>query len=682
MSFFRSGRKRRPNNRVGSTRLSSEGLERRDLLTLLGIDADFPTIDYNVDGDVAYDSTSDTFSVNGTPTLFTPDETALFPSFFFSGDVAVNIVVDDAGSLVGGTPGDDFVLTGDLDIDGDFIVDFSGTLLTGEITAFGFEEAGATDNYDFRFTITGGLIAGEYAGQDLGMTTTSESSTFAGDFGVDFTGLAKGLIGGVGSAVEPVFGLDIEKLTNGVDADDPTESPEIAAGETVTVTYLVTNTGDTALAFDQIEVVDDNGTPLDDSDDYSPTLVAASDVGGDLVLSAGETWTYEFVTTAEDLTVAGEALVIDFDTDGAGNALAAGTVVDDEYASIGVTVTSSNASEPPMIFDTANPTGGDDDLATAGYGLNNDTPLGNVLIRSEDGDSSDPDDSAKAGTLTFTFDEAVVIESVDILDIDYENGFVEVFDAADNSLGKFFMADLGDNSLQTVTVDVAGVTRMDVFMSSSGAVAEVKARRADSEGIFRNVATATAVVDAAVVASDADESGYVNPEPVVPATPTATLVEDVYVQNGSVKDNHMLRVEDSRRRDRVTFLQFDVSGLEGQGVESALLELTVTTDPGRGKLMIFEGVSSDWSEDTIDGDNPPEAGQLLDTVDGTFRKGDTVTFDVSNAISEDGIITLVLMIDEHSNDVAFGSSESGKPPKLTVTADGVVAVDEAFADLP
>jgi hypothetical protein len=38
--------------------------------------------------------------------------------------------------LVGGVPGDDLVLIGDYDVDGDFIVDYSGTLLTGEIGLF------------------------------------------------------------------------------------------------------------------------------------------------------------------------------------------------------------------------------------------------------------------------------------------------------------------------------------------------------------------------------------------------------------------------------------------------------------------------------------------------------------------------------------------------------------------
>ena len=47
-----------------------------------------------------------------------------------------------------------------------------------------------------------------------------------------------------------------------------------------------------------------------------------------------------------------------------------------------------------MIFDSANPTGGDQDLAS-------DT-LGGLLIISEDGDSSDPDDNARAAHCRLT----------------------------------------------------------------------------------------------------------------------------------------------------------------------------------------------------------------------------------------------------------------------------------------
>lgn len=74
------------------------------------------------------------------------------------------------------------------------------------------------------------------------------------------------------------------------------------------------------------------------------------------------------------------------------NPFAAGTVIDDEYE--GVTVSATGGSGQAMVFDSANPTGGDDDLGS-------DT-LGGVLIVSEDGDSSDPDDNAAGGSIFST----------------------------------------------------------------------------------------------------------------------------------------------------------------------------------------------------------------------------------------------------------------------------------------
>ena len=61
--------------------------------------------------------------------------------------------------------------------------------------------------------------------------------------------------------------IDLEKHTNGVDADNPT-GPEVPAGSLVTWTYTVTNTGSQELF--GVSVVDDNGTPSDTSDDFSP----------------------------------------------------------------------------------------------------------------------------------------------------------------------------------------------------------------------------------------------------------------------------------------------------------------------------------------------------------------------------------------------------------------------------
>ena len=54
---------------------------------------------------------------------------------------------------------------------------------------------------------------------------------------------------------------------------------------------------------------------------------------------------------------------LSFETDTAGAALVAGQIIDTEWAAIGVNVTTNSpSSHPAMIFNTANPTGGDSDL--------------------------------------------------------------------------------------------------------------------------------------------------------------------------------------------------------------------------------------------------------------------------------------------------------------------------------
>ena len=124
---------------------------------------------------------------------------------------------------------------------------------------------------------------------------------------------------------------------------------------------------------------------------------------------------------------------ITFEVDGVGSPLSAGQIIDDEFAALGVQFTSDDpVNHPAMIFDSANPTGGDFDLGTpnedfggpgngaggeAGQAGENNLALGNVLILSEDGDSSDPDDNEAGGTIIATFNEPVSLKSVGLLDI-------------------------------------------------------------------------------------------------------------------------------------------------------------------------------------------------------------------------------------------------------------------------
>jgi hypothetical protein len=94
--------------------------------------------------------------------------------------------------------------------------------------------------------------------------------------------------------------LDIEKYTNGIDADLPENAVELFPGNLITWTYVVTNTGDTsgdpdasAIALADITVTDSKGVV--------PIRDASTDVGGDDLLSPGETWYYYATGTAQDL---------------------------------------------------------------------------------------------------------------------------------------------------------------------------------------------------------------------------------------------------------------------------------------------------------------------------------------------------------------------------------------------
>ncbi|WP_299348176.1 Hint domain-containing protein [uncultured Shimia sp.] len=146
--------------------------------------------------------------------------------------------------------------------------------------------------------------------------------------------------------------------------------------------------------------------------------------------------------------------VIDF------NDLAAGTLVSDQYA--GVSIESYHSGTPTMIFDTSNPTGGDTDLAT-----NN---LGGVLILSEDGDSSDPDDNSDGGKMVFNFDDPVDVNQLTFLDIDEDYVKVKFYDANGDKIGEVKTYGGDDNSQIIQDYDMTGVSKMVVEMKSSGAI--------------------------------------------------------------------------------------------------------------------------------------------------------------------------------------------------------------------
>ncbi|WP_299933105.1 hypothetical protein [uncultured Pelagimonas sp.] len=115
-----------------------------------------------------------------------------------------------------------------------------------------------------------------------------------------------------------------------------------------------------------------------------------------------------------------------------------------------------------MIFDTANPTGGDSDLAY--------DDQGNAIIISEDNDASDADDNAGGGTITFDFDVPSDVVSLNVLDVEEDGGSIDLFDAEGELLDSVAIPGIGDNSLQTIDISVDGVSSMQVNLAGSGAV--------------------------------------------------------------------------------------------------------------------------------------------------------------------------------------------------------------------
>lgn len=195
---------------------------------------------------------------------------------------------------------------------------------------------------------------------------------------------------------------------------------------------------------------------------------------------------------------AGQAVILDWDTDGMGNALPAGTPITNQYANWGINISADNNNGPDhaVIFDSSNPTGGDTDLGTpnqafGGPGIGsggasgagaNMTALGNILIIQERSQMCGPvfctpDDDADGGVVTFTFDDPMTVETIVIVDADDGNpsGAVVTIDANTGSYTLNFPS-LGNNSVITLPIFEDGVLSMDISFQGSGAIGAVNLR--------------------------------------------------------------------------------------------------------------------------------------------------------------------------------------------------------------
>jgi hypothetical protein len=198
-----------------------------------------------------------------------------------------------------------------------------------------------------------------------------------------------------------------------------------------------------------------------------------------------------------------DATVIDF------NGITAGTVVAGQDPS-GTTVPGASFGEFTLscinngggpssivVFDSQAPTGGDVDLGTphedfGGPGVGsggetgqpgaNDRSWGHLLVIAEnivddDGDGlvDTPDDEGGGGVFVFDFEQAVNIQRVVLVDIDSdETAVVRLYNSV-GLLSTLSAQSLGNNSVQTLMgEEYSGVHRMEIELSSSGAVGEIE----------------------------------------------------------------------------------------------------------------------------------------------------------------------------------------------------------------
>ncbi|MDX1953414.1 MAG: HYR domain-containing protein [Verrucomicrobiota bacterium] len=165
---------------------------------LIGVVPGFPKLNYTSTSGTAvnYDSVSDLMVVTAPPATMQFSSSEGLRLISGTRSFTMQAVVDDTGALVGGVAGHDVVLNGTVSrLQSGVTTTYTGVLLTGEVIAFGWLESGVTDQYDFRFQVTGGELAPLFAGAVLSVTVTSESSTFTGSFESNFTGRAKGVAG-------------------------------------------------------------------------------------------------------------------------------------------------------------------------------------------------------------------------------------------------------------------------------------------------------------------------------------------------------------------------------------------------------------------------------------------------------------------------------------------------------
>ncbi|MEM6471605.1 MAG: putative Ig domain-containing protein, partial [Planctomycetota bacterium] len=242
---------------------------------------------------------------------------------------------------------------------------------------------------------------------------------------------------------------------------------DVASAGTHTINLWMREDG---IAVDKLLITTDS--------DFQPT-----DLGPNALVT-GEAYVSNTIQVTVD---AGDSLWlpnVNFNVDDGGRQLASGDRITDQFASLGFTVSTTDPNHPAMIFDSSNPSGGDNDLGSPNSqyggpgqgsgGVSNSVARGNVLIISEDNDANDPDDNVSGGALIFDFDQIVMVDEIGFLDVEGGDNRIELYDGDGVFISSTAIPDSGNNGYSRVALDALGVGRMEVHFAASGAITDIE----------------------------------------------------------------------------------------------------------------------------------------------------------------------------------------------------------------
>ena len=312
---------------------------------LLGVQPGYPQMSINQGGTATqYNAGTQLFQVDAALIEFKFQQSDT-PYVTF-GTSALRFLVDSVCRVVGGDTGHDLIVTGDVYDPNTFELVLSGTLLTGEAVAVGEQSVtGNTAAFDFRFTVTGGLLVtqGHWpVGQDIGVVLSSTNSNFPGHCGANFSGGANGFLGplapppnqpptanaGTDQAVDEGAAVSLPGSGNDPDGTIASYAWTQTAGPAVTLTGANTAnagftapavTADTVLTF-RLTVTDNNSaTGTDDVNVTVRNVVVVSPQVASVTTSTFGTNTTAHAVTMPSSVSAGDLLLMLVTSDGSAN---------------------------------------------------------------------------------------------------------------------------------------------------------------------------------------------------------------------------------------------------------------------------------------------------------------------------------------------------------------------------